>query len=999
MHQSLQFLFHVVRRIGRGLAGAPIVSGHAVRLIAGCCLAMGAGIVHGAVTVTCNGDSITHGIGASSVATTAYAAVLGDLLGADYVVKKQATSGATLLKRGDLSFWSDTKGVQNTVAGAPNIITIMLGTNDSKGINWKYGYEYADDYHAIIDVYETISTAPDIHLALPLPSTEGSIRGSVIADQIIPKILAVARRRNLKVIDTHTPFLDGVATLLGDGVHPNDAGHLLIAQTIHAALIDGQVLTAVPSPWQRQDIGAVTVTGGDAVGPGESGDVFHLLGAGTDIGDNADAFRFVYQTTSGDCGVSARVLGQRNVDPNVATQPGAPGGVMIRESLAADAPHAAVLVTPGNGVSFRWRSAAGAGTSVSLVPDGASPRWVRIVRAGDVFTGHYSTDGVVWTVVGTPQAIALSSAATAGLVGGSGLAGKLCTTRLDQVNVNRQPAALPAAPGQLTAVADAGRVDLTWNAVAGATTYKVLRATAATGPFAQIATVSATGFSDAEVIHGTSYFYGVSAIGEAGEGVVSDLAAAEPPETPTGLVATTAGPTSVALTWSKRDGATGFKLKRATVAGGPYADLATVTDGTAFTDTGLVSGAAYYYVVSAINGSGESADSQESAPVPYVITGVYGTFDPDVSATRSIISGAFASLFDAARPERAYLAGTASKRPLLATFPGTGKGSLSFNGARAMTGPMSNDILTPAVDEDFTIVAAIHIPAHALTLNGIIININKVDTQVGVGIGFNYAQNKFYASYVNPSTGGVVSVTAATAIVPGSSHVLRLRKEGASVQLFVDGVKEAETSGARGPILAAAEGGPVAIGGLRSLNPQFTGFLGKFFLCKGVPTAEEAADMESDLNVWMGLAPALTPLQAWRVENGLPWDGSGIAADDHDPLGAGVPNLLRYALGMTTTTTDTGKLPVVRMNEGRLAICFSRDTTRTDIDYIVEASSDLTESSWLPIASSVSGGPMTNLGIAWSVEETGDQIKAVVVESPGPDLGETRQFLRLMVSR
>ena len=62
-------------------------------------------------------------------------------------------------------------------------------------------------------------------------------------------------------------------------------------------------------------------------------------------------------------------------------------------------------------------------------------------------------------------------------------------------------------------------------------------------------------------------------------------------------------------------GAGSYNLKRATTNGGPYAIVANVTTTNA-TDTGLSDGTGYYYVVSALNTAGESANSAQVGAMP-----------------------------------------------------------------------------------------------------------------------------------------------------------------------------------------------------------------------------------------------------------------------------------------------------------------------------------------------------------------------------------------------
>jgi hypothetical protein len=89
------------------------------------------------------------------------------------------------------------------------------------------------------------------------------------------------------------------------------------------------------------------------------------------------------------------------------------------------------------------------------------------------------------------------------------------------------------------------------------------------------------------------------------------------PAAPSGLTATAISSSQINLSWSARTGANSYKVKRATVSGGPYTTIASGVTSTSYSDTGRSSGTTYYYVVSAVNGVGESANSaQASATTP-----------------------------------------------------------------------------------------------------------------------------------------------------------------------------------------------------------------------------------------------------------------------------------------------------------------------------------------------------------------------------------------------
>ena len=87
-----------------------------------------------------------------------------------------------------------------------------------------------------------------------------------------------------------------------------------------------------------------------------------------------------------------------------------------------------------------------------------------------------------------------------------------------------------------------------------------------------------------------------------------------PVAVPTGVSAT-AGNTQVALSWSPATGATSYNVQSSTNQGGPYTSIATPTT-TSCTNTGLINGTTYYYVVSATNGVNGSLNSLEVSATP-----------------------------------------------------------------------------------------------------------------------------------------------------------------------------------------------------------------------------------------------------------------------------------------------------------------------------------------------------------------------------------------------
>jgi hypothetical protein len=176
-------------------------------------------------------------------------------------------------------------------------------------------------------------------------------------------------------------------------------------------------------------------------------------------------------------------------------------------------------------------------------------------------------------------------------------------------------------------------VSLNWNASTGATSYHVKRSTAS-GSETQISAPGSNSFTDTGLTNGTKYFYVVSAVNSGGESANSSevnatpTAPAVPPPTPTGLQAT-AGNAQVTLSWNASTGATSYNVKRSTANGGPFSATLASPAVTNYMDTAVTNGTTYYYVVSAVNASGESANSAQASATPTgPVANVTITIDP-----------------------------------------------------------------------------------------------------------------------------------------------------------------------------------------------------------------------------------------------------------------------------------------------------------------------------------------------------------------------------------
>ena len=285
----------------------------------------------------------------------------------------------------------------------------------------------------------------------------------------------------------------------------------LPAQSITTFVQTNAAAPSLPSSsWTAQDIGSVGMVGSVTyTNTVVTNGVFTLTASGTDIWNTSDAFRFVYATNGVNCTVTARVSAEQS------TNPLAKAGVMIRDSLNANAANAFIGLTASNGVVWQSRSSDGGGTTSNSVTGLSAPYWVQLVESGNSFTGYYSPDGINWTQLGTTT-ISMGSVAYAGLAFCNNGNTALGTATFDNVSTPGWPIPPPAVPTGLAATAGIEQATLSWQPVNYATTFIVGRATVSGGPYTTVATVRGTGYLDTDLVGGTNYYYVVSATNSAG---------------------------------------------------------------------------------------------------------------------------------------------------------------------------------------------------------------------------------------------------------------------------------------------------------------------------------------------------------------------------------------------------------------------------------------------------------------------------------------------------
>jgi hypothetical protein len=275
-------------------------------------------------------------------------------------------------------------------------------------------------------------------------------------------------------------------------------------------------------------------------------------------------------------------------DGGPCTVPGAPTGVAASDSTSCSAVTVAWTAAAGASSYEIWRSTVDdSGTAVQVGSDTASP-------FDD--TGATAGVGYFYWVTGTN---ACGSSAFSNSDAGM-----------------RDPSTTAAPTGVLASDGTScTTVTVSWNAVAGATSYQIWRNTVNNSATAtQIATDTASPYDDGTAAAGTTYFYWVRAVGPCGTSGFSNSdsgsrGSGSAPPAPTRVRATDGACNAVTVTWRASSGATGYQIWRGTTVNSASAVQIGTSTTLSFVDTTPFPGTTYHYWVKATNSCGTSGFS------------------------------------------------------------------------------------------------------------------------------------------------------------------------------------------------------------------------------------------------------------------------------------------------------------------------------------------------------------------------------------------------------
>lgn len=181
--------------------------------------------------------------------------------------------------------------------------------------------------------------------------------------------------------------------------------------------------------WTKTDIGTAA-TPGELCFTASTGN-FKITCHASGLTDPNDSLPFVYQALVGSGQIIARVK-------DVSSTYNYLGGIMVRNSLAANSAFVCLSSLDNRGAFVNYRTTDGGTTGYQAVTALAMPMWLKLIRQGNIITSYYSTDGITWTTYHTNTLTSLNNMVYVGMVASR----NGCITDIDNVSVttNNAPA-------------------------------------------------------------------------------------------------------------------------------------------------------------------------------------------------------------------------------------------------------------------------------------------------------------------------------------------------------------------------------------------------------------------------------------------------------------------------------------------------------------------------------------------------------------------------------
>lgn len=188
----------------------------------------------GVIKVACVGDSITQGLG-----NTPYPNRLGSLLGSGYNVANYGLWGTTACNNTDRAYTNcGDSCYQNSLNFAPEVVILMLGTNDGGGDAANAEANFKADMKSLIASYQALESDPTVIL---VTSPYAYIANNQKVNSVIaPMQRELAEELDLFMVDVNA-LTENMAGQFQDGLHPSESGYYYLALMFYQKIFGGKV--------------------------------------------------------------------------------------------------------------------------------------------------------------------------------------------------------------------------------------------------------------------------------------------------------------------------------------------------------------------------------------------------------------------------------------------------------------------------------------------------------------------------------------------------------------------------------------------------------------------------------------------------------------------------------------------------------------------------------------------------------------------------------------
>ena len=168
-------------------------------------------------------------------------------------------------------------------------------------------------------------------------------------------------------------------------------------------------------------------------------------------------------------------------------------------------------------------------------------------------------------------------------------------------------------------------INIKWSAVSGVPKYRILRKEG-NGSFTALAKISGTSYTDKTAVEGKTYTYTIRCMNDSGSyiGIYDKTGKSITAESPiyVSVSRVVIAPNGVVVKWGAVDGINKYRILRKAEGESSFTAIAKVSDTTTYTDSNVVNGKTYTYIVRCLDSSSAYVGGYDTVGQTLVVSGV-----------------------------------------------------------------------------------------------------------------------------------------------------------------------------------------------------------------------------------------------------------------------------------------------------------------------------------------------------------------------------------------